>query len=174
MKIIYFNNEEAWETYYPGYFATRSGKILSVKVKGGQGKLDYNHPREHNYKVDKDGYLEVLFSDNNNRKYMRVHRVIWETFNGPILDDLTIDHIDGCITNNSLNNLQILSREDNTRKATKNKKSPKRFLYMVNNQIMDRQQIQKEFGFSNKFWYNPKNKINENDFQYKEIIFQRV
>lgn len=174
MKIIYFNNEEAWETKYKGYFATRSGKILSTKVKGGQGRIDYNNPREHNYKTDKDSYLEVLFSDNNIRKYMRVHRVIWETFNGEIPNDMTIDHIDGCVSNNQLNNLQLLSRENNTSKANKNKPSPKRYFYNIDGQIYDRNQIQAMFGLSNKFWYNTKNKINEFDFQYKGIIFQRV
>lgn len=76
-RTIIYNNEEALETDYPGYFVTRSGKVISTKVKGGQGKIDYNNPRYHNEKIDKDGYHEVLLSNGSGqRKYMRVHRLV--------------------------------------------------------------------------------------------------
>lgn len=85
--------------------------------------------------MDKDGYLEVCLSfiENNRhiRKYYRVHRLVYETLMGDIPQELTIDHIDANPQNNSIENLQILTRENNTRKALKNKKSPKRFMYQL-------------------------------------------
>ena len=99
MELL-FNDEIVKETKYKGYLVTQSGKVLTAKVKGGQGKIDYEHMREHCYKEDKDGYKEVLLSNNGDRKYMRTHRLIWETFNGEIPDNLTIDHIDTNKQNN--------------------------------------------------------------------------
>lgn len=136
MECVNYNGEIAYRTKYDGYYATKSGKIISVKVKGGCGRIDYSKPREHNYKVDKDGYLECCFSmlDENGkhiRKYERVHRIVWETFNGEIKDDLTIDHIDRNTQNNNLSNLRLLTREENASIAKEGIKSPKRFIYKL-------------------------------------------
>ena len=171
---LLFNNEIAKETKYKGYFATKSGKILTAKVKGGQGKIDYDKLREHCYKIDKDGYCEVLLSENNIRKYMRVHRLVWETFNGEIIDDLTIDHIDKNVSNNCLSNLRLLTRDENTRIANQGKISPNRFLYLYNNEIYDRKELQNMLNFSTKFWHTKKNKINDVDFIYKNEILKRI
>lgn len=46
-----------------------------------------------------------------------VHRLVWETFNGPIPTKMTIDHIDGDRYNNRLDNLQLLTRAENSRKT---------------------------------------------------------
>ena len=173
-KKILFNNEEAFATKCVGYYVTKSGKVISIKVKGGQGKIDETNPREHNYKKDKDGYLEVLLSNNSKRKYYRIHRLIWETFYGDIPMDLTVDHIDGNKTNNNIENLRLLTREENARIANSNKQSKKAFEYEVNGIIKTRKMIEQEFGISRKFWYNSKNKINEVDYIYKDIIFKRV
>lgn len=173
MELL-FNNEIAKETKYKGYFATKSGLILTAKVKGGQGRIDYNNIRKHCYKVDKDGYYEVLLSNSNNRKYVRVHRLVWETFNGDIQDNLTIDHIDKDVSNNNLTNLRLLTREDNTSIAIKGVKSPKRKLYLYKNKIYDRQELQDILGFGRKFWYKESNKINKIDFIYKDTILKQV
>lgn len=61
-EYIQFCGELAKRTEYDGYYATQSGKIISVKVKSGRGKIDLSNPREHCYKIDKDGYLECCFS----------------------------------------------------------------------------------------------------------------
>lgn len=174
MEIIY-NNEIAKETIFYGYFVTKSGKVLSAKIKGGQGKIDLNNLREHCYKIDKDGYIEYCFSDDNKHYYRRGHRIVWETFNGPICDELTIDHINGIRTDNRLSNLRLLTREDNTSLALKDKKSSKRFLYQVGTEILDRNEIEERFSFSNKFWYRQENKIqNSDDYIYQGNIFKRV
>lgn len=103
-----FENEYCYPTKYTGYFVTASGKVISTKVKGGRGKINNNLPREHCYKKDKDGYCEVLLSLESGRKYMRVHRLVYETIRGDIPNELTIDHIDGNALNNSQNNIFTL------------------------------------------------------------------
>ena len=139
-----------------------SGKIISVKKKGGQGSIDLSVPREHSYKINKDGYLECCFSviENGKQKrvYKRVHRVVYETFCSPIPDELTIDHIDKNTKNNSISNLRLLTREENTRIALKGKKSPKRFLYklFLNGQLLgifDRLELKERIGLGLKDYY---------------------
>lgn len=166
MEEIIFENEIAYKTKYDGYYVTKSGKVITTKVKGGQGRINIFQPREYCYKVDKDGYLEVCLSfiENNRhiRKYYRVHRLVYETLMGDIPQELTIDHIDANPQNNSIENLQILTRENNTRKALKNKKSPKRFMYQLyKNNIyvgtFDRKELGKNIGLKGKDFYQDTN-----------------
>lgn len=122
MEYINFDNMIFKKTKFDGYYVSKEGFIISVKIKGGQGTKDYNAPRYHSVKKDKDGYLEVCLSISENnittRKYKRVHRLIWETFNGEIKPKhLTIDHIDCNKQNNSINNLRLLTRSENTARS---------------------------------------------------------
>ena len=57
------------------------------------------------------GYCQITVND----KVISVHRLIMEAFNGK--SDLTVDHIDGNKLNNSLDNLQYLTREENLIKS---------------------------------------------------------
>ena len=173
MELL-FNDEIAKETKYKGYFVTESGKVLTAKVKGGQGRIDYDNLREHCYKEDKDGYHEVLLSNNSDRKYMRVHRLVWETFNGEIPDDLTIDHMDSNKQNNDISNLRLLTRGINASIARKGKVPKVKAFYEYNGNIYDRVQLQNMFNFTGKFWYNENNKINDTDFIFEQNIFERV
>ena len=45
---------------------------------------------------------------------------MWETFNGPIPENMVIDHIDGNRSNNSLDNLKLVSQSDNMYNAQRN------------------------------------------------------
>lgn len=61
-------------------------------------------------------YQYKTFSFNGeSRSYL--HRVIWEAFYGPIPKGLVVDHIDGDRMNNSIDNLQLLTRAANSRKS---------------------------------------------------------
>lgn len=56
------------------------------------------------------------------KKQFFVHRLVYEAFHGPIPFGLTVDHIDSEKLNNRLENLQLLTREENTRKGNIGKK----------------------------------------------------
>lgn len=168
MKTIIFEDEVAYKTKYEGYYVCKSGKVVTVKIKGGRGLLDYDNPREHCYKIDKDGYAEVCISFVENgihkRKYIRVHRLVYETICGDIPDDLTIDHIDSNRRNNSIENLALISRAENTRKALKGKKSSKRAMYSLYKDeiflgVFDRLELESMIGVKHKDYYqDTKNK----------------
>lgn len=59
----------------------------------------------------KNGYLQLTIKN----KTIKVHRLVIEAFKGK--SDLTVDHIDGNKLNNSLDNLQYLTREENLIKS---------------------------------------------------------
>ena len=105
---------------------------------------------------------------------MRLHRLVWETFNGDIPDDLTIDHIDTNKKNNSLANLRLLTRSKNSSIGRTNKEPAVKTFYELDGQIFSRIELQKKFGFNRKFWYKQENKINKKNFKYKDKIFKRV
>jgi len=59
---------------------------------------------------DRDGYIRVR----KNGKEYRAHRLIWELFYGEIPDGYVIDHIDGNVYNNSIENLRLATKLQNT------------------------------------------------------------
>lgn len=70
---------------------------------------------------DKDGYLKVSISlkiEGVRSTYNEpLHRVIYRAFKGEIPDGLTIDHIDDDKSNNALDNLQLMTAEENAIKG---------------------------------------------------------
>lgn len=61
--------------------------------------------------LDKHGYMVVGYE----RKQFRVHRLIVETFIGPVAKDMVVDHLDRNKSNNALNNLRITTVSENAR-----------------------------------------------------------
>ena len=76
----------------------------------------------------KNGYFVVDLNCYSKRKRIKVHQLIYTTFIDsdfiPFLNEYVIDHIDENKLNNNVNNLQVLTRGENTRKHyyLKNKK----------------------------------------------------
>lgn len=189
LEYINFDNKVFKRTEYEGYYVCKEGFIVSVKVKGGQGKLDFSNPRYHNYRVDQDGYLEVCLSFTKDkvvkRKYKRLHRLVWETFNGPILNGLTIDHIDCNRQNNNLSNLQLLTRSLNTRKANQMRKGESRSLMKgqsvykltINNETIypvRHKDLIKKYGISDWHICQIKKGNYPNTLKEKGILLERV
>lgn len=57
----------------------------------------------------RNGYIRI----NIKGKYYSVHKIIWETFNGFVPENMVIDYIDGNKENNELINLRLVSQSDN-------------------------------------------------------------
>ena len=66
------------------------------------------------------GYRRVVFTKNYEEKSFFVHRLVVENFIRPLQDNETIDHIDCDKLNNRLENLDIVSIEENNYRAFKN------------------------------------------------------
>jgi hypothetical protein len=84
------------------YEASRDGIVRNCRLKKPVGN------------INNSGYLR--FTAGGNKKYYN-HRIIYETFHGPIKDGLVIDHKNGVKTDNCLSNLQAISQSDNLKKG---------------------------------------------------------
>lgn len=65
------------------------------------------------------GYIHVGFSYNEKYKTLKVHRLVWEAFNGEIPKGMQINHKDGVKANNQLDNLEVVTRQENIRHAVR-------------------------------------------------------
>lgn len=104
------------------YTITPQGDIYSYKQKKKR-KL-----KPQKASQSKKGYFQVrLFEVGGGDvmgKLQYVHRLVWETFKGDIPEGKQIDHIDGDTSNNSIDNLQVLTPRKNMDKYNRNKWGP--------------------------------------------------
>ena len=100
---------------YPDYYVSDMGNVYSTRVsrrRNPNGKL---------YKLslwDKhpSGYINAgLYNQPGikNKTYFRLHRLVWQTFNGEITEGMDVDHRNGNKQDNRLSNLQLLTRKQN-------------------------------------------------------------
>lgn len=69
--------------------------------------------------MGRGGYLKVCLSENNRRRWVYIHRLVCESFIPNPLGKKEINHIDGCKTNNSKDNLEWVTRSENNIHAFK-------------------------------------------------------
>ena len=110
---------------FEDYYITTDGTVLTTRYSNryhNDGKL-----RILKTKVHKRGYVYcgIYTGDVGDaiRVWKRVHRVVYETYVGPIPSDMEIDHLDFNKANNRLSNLQLVSRVENMRRMWKRKKA---------------------------------------------------
>ena len=90
---------------YTGYGCDLDGTTYSTK---GKRKVILHHT----------GYQVITMYVNKKAKQLRVHRFIYECVTGKsIPKNMVINHIDGDKTNNSFNNLELVTHSENTRHA---------------------------------------------------------
>lgn len=87
------------------YYASKDGEI-------------YNMSKKTKMRFESAGnYYRVQCYYNLGGKHYSVHRMVWESFNGPIPAGYEINHIDGNTHNNSLSNLELVTHKENCQKA---------------------------------------------------------
>lgn len=115
MLYLTYNSVLFKQTQYTDYYVSQCGEVLTVKIKGGRGLINYNEPRIMTYKTDKDGYKEYSLSLGSPRKikYVRGHRLVFTTWIGDIPDGYVIDHVNHHRDDNSLCNLRLFTYKQN-------------------------------------------------------------
>ena len=103
------------EGYNNMYTLDREGNVYSKKF----GKSITLKPQKASQSKKGYGQVRLFNKEYPNGRLHYVHRLVWETFNGKIPDGLEIDHIDTDTSNNSLDNLQLLTRRENIQKYNK-------------------------------------------------------
>lgn len=92
-------------------------------------------------------------------KCYRIHRAIWETFNGEIPDGKCIDHIDTDTYNNMLENLRVVTHKENTHNPIT--------LQRIRNVLNKRNKPTSEFGKKFREHYNMGTKCKLYGTEYK-------
>ena len=108
-ETIIFNNIKFYvHPIYNRYAASKDGQIYGKKHK---------IILKQNVNTGNGGYLYFFAYNEKGRKNYSISRFVYECFNGKIPNDKQIDHIDNNKYNNRVDNLQLLSLKENTRKA---------------------------------------------------------
>ena len=96
------------------YYSDTSPTFLRWKVDkvSGNGLIKYR-AGDVAGSIKSDGYCIVGV----NKKYYKVHRVIYTLFNGKIEDGLVINHIDNNPSNNRIENLEMCEQHENSKRT---------------------------------------------------------
>lgn len=131
------------------YEITRDGRVISHKR---------NTPKELKPFLDRDGYKRVTLQINGKSKHYTIHRLVALTYLINECDKPEVNHIDGNKLNNSLENLEWVTRSENTQKAYDNKQQvalgkPKLNPELVkeireNKQNLNREQLARKYNVS--------------------------
>ena len=68
--------------------------------------------------MDRVGYLHVVLCKEGKPTAFSVHRLVYEAFHGKIPEGMQVNHIDEDKSNNSLNNLNLMTPKENTNWGT--------------------------------------------------------
>lgn len=98
------------------YEVSNQGRVK--RVAAGTRGCGLLNPARDNY-----GYFNTHLSSGNGarvtRRHHRVHKLVAAAFLGPCPPGYTVNHIDGDKLNNTVGNLEYVSRSDNLRHAGK-------------------------------------------------------
>jgi len=99
---------------FTGYAASPDGRVFSKRIPlKKMGMAD--SWREMARVKDHKGYFRIRLQGDHGSVTMKVHRLMVMAFIGDIPQGMTVNHKDGNKTNNSINNLEVLSNPDNIR-----------------------------------------------------------
>ena len=108
-------------------------------------------------KLTHKGYYKVWLCKNSIKKTYRVHRLVWEAFNGQIPEGYEVNHINEVKTDNRLENLNLMTHKENINWGTAIERSAKSksksILQFTLDNILVKEfsstiQIERELGFS--------------------------
>ena len=96
-----------------GYNVYQSGRLKKIKIK------TYNKPK-YSPESTKCAFVSIYYRDKKQTRTVALARLIYVAFLGDIPEGYVIHHVDENPLNNTLSNLRLLSRSDNTYRAGHN------------------------------------------------------
>lgn len=113
IKTFILNGVEWRETSCEGFYVTKFGDVSKMKFCDNILKSFFLMKQE----VTKSGHLRV---EVNRGSHRLTHRLVYETWKEPLIDELVIDHIDANPANNNIENLRQVTQKENIQNAILN------------------------------------------------------
>ena len=179
--------KEIWKDIpnYEGYQVSNKGKVRThnkktyTKIHGERHWKDRTlHYKGNTYKT---GYRVDLWKDGKCKTFLVARLVAFTFYNEDINNHkLTVDHIDGNRFNNNLENLELVSLEENIKRAFENGLMPQQKHTKIINKKTNKEIVFKSISKASKYinkshWYikeRIKKNIFEND-EYKWEILEK-
>ena len=127
MKMENLNYEnEIWKDIpeYEGlYQASNLGRIKSLEridALGHRLKEKILKPS-----IGNSGYYQVCLCKQSIVNHYMIHRLVWETFNGKIPENIQCNHLNEVKTDNRLENLNLMTPKENVNYGTRNERAGK-------------------------------------------------
>ena len=119
--------EMMYEQYVEGFSLAEVGKMFGVTRQSvytmfkcrelelrKKKVLPLQFFNQEKFTIMNTGYYRSTFKERN-----LMHRYVWEFYNGKIKDGYDIHHIDGDKTNNKIENLECMKKEEHSSKYGK-------------------------------------------------------
>lgn len=112
---IFADMEEIWNKVrnYENYEVSNLGGARSLDHWRDNGAGGYIQKGRILKPVKTKGYLYVGLCKDGKLKRFRVHRLVYEAFNGEIPEGMQVNHINEITTDNRLENLNLMSCKEN-------------------------------------------------------------
>lgn len=94
------------------YEISTAGHIRNVARRRGTTPFKLMKPR-----MTKDGYAKIVLTRNSVHSGFFIHRLVHITFIGEIPFGHEVDHLDGNKQNNSLGNIEAVTKQENMRRS---------------------------------------------------------
>ena len=126
---------EIWKDIkgYEGlYQVSNEGRVKSLArwidgVNYGKPCKKYRKEKIMNQQEVKGGYMRVALCKKNKHHSYQVHRLVYETFEGDIPNDLQVNHIDENKKNNCLENLNLMTPKENMNWGTNRQRAAEKY-----------------------------------------------
>ena len=119
IRLIELDNLEIIVTNDGDIFTTNKNKIRS------NGRLDNRKGKKLKPGIDKDGYLRITLTNNGKRKSYCVHRLVARAYLKDYNEQLQVNHKNGKKTDNRVDNLEMVTLQENIKHSIKIGLKPK-------------------------------------------------